>query len=64
MNQLRKSTLSNLRGKSTGEVNRAASQEDTVEESIAFDHDVSSNGPVVEEQKPEKPGDEAVVETV
>ena len=61
MNQLRKSTLSNLRGKS--EVNK---EEDMVEESISFDHDISSGSvPVVEEKKAEKQtGEDAVVQAV
>ena len=60
MNQLRKSTLSNLRGKS-----EVSKEEDMVEESISFDHDMTSGSvPVVEEKKVEKTGDEAVVKAV
>jgi hypothetical protein len=62
MNQLRKTTLSNLRGKS--DVNK---QEDMVEESISFDHDITSGSvpvAVVEEKKPEKSEGDAVVKAV
>lgn len=68
MNQLRMNTLSNLRGKATGESSEAASEADLVEESISFDHDdtvaASPGESTAGDEKAKEPAGDAVVEAV
>ena len=63
MNQLRMSTLSNLRGKAVGEGDKPTSEVDLVEESISFDHDHAVKTTASTDDGT-KAGAEAVVEAV